>query len=366
MHYIAFDSHKRYTWARVERADRVEVVREERIEHRRGEVRKFLRRCEPGSPVAVEATGNWYAIVDEIEAAGDVPHLVHPRRAKLLMGSMNKSDKLDARGINQLQRNGTLPTVWIPPAELRDKRDLYRTRMVLVRHRTRLKNRIQASLAKYMLTVEGTSDVFGPRAEPELQAHIAQLTPQTRYATERLLVALRGVEAEVKRFEARMQEAFAETPEVKLAKTLPGVGFVLGTVIAHEIGDVTRFPRPEQLASYAGTTPRLHSSGGKTRFGGLRSDVNRYLKWAFIEAANVVCLNRGRWPDRHVVRLYERIAERRGHPKAIGAVARHLAEATYWILTKAEPYRAPAPPAPAERQEVHEKNSNPTVSSTRG
>jgi hypothetical protein len=84
-------------------------------------------------------------------------------------------------------------------------------------------------------------------------------------------------------------------------------------------------------------------AGGKTRFGPSRPDVNRYLKWAFGEAANAVCLNRGRAPGRHVTRLYERVARRKGHQKAIGAVARHLAEATYWVLTKQEFYREPQP-----------------------
>src|SRR5207245_1927359 len=71
----------------------------------------------PGDPgeVAVETIGNWYWIVDEIEAAGCVPKLVHARKAKLMMGEINKTDKLDARGLNRLQQAGTLPTVWIPP-----------------------------------------------------------------------------------------------------------------------------------------------------------------------------------------------------------------------------------------------------------
>jgi hypothetical protein len=87
----------------------------------------------------VETIGNWYWIVDEIEAAGCIPRLVHARKAKLMMGEINKTDRLDARGLNRLQRNGTLPTVWIPSGELRDQRDLPRTRMVLVRQRTRVR-----------------------------------------------------------------------------------------------------------------------------------------------------------------------------------------------------------------------------------
>ena len=98
---------------------------------------------------------------------------------------------------------------------------------------------------------------------------------------------------------------------------------------------------PEKLAAYAGATPRVNASGGKTRFGPSRPDVNRYLKWAFVEAANAICIGRGRAPHCHVSRLDERIARRKGHGKAIGAVARHLAEATFWILGKHEPDREP-------------------------
>ena len=121
---------------------------EGRIAHTRGALQQCLTTCERGSPVALETVGNWYWIVDEIEAAGQVPQLVHARKAKLMLGMVNKTDKLDARGLNRLQRTGTLPTVWIPPGALRDQRDLPRTRMVLTRERTRLKNRIHATLAK--------------------------------------------------------------------------------------------------------------------------------------------------------------------------------------------------------------------------
>ena len=115
----------------------------------------------------------------------------------------------------------------------------------------------------------------------------------------------------------------------------------LAVVILLEVGDIRRFPRAAQLAAYAGTTPRVHASGGRTHYGPLRVDINRYLKWAFIEAASTICLQRQVRPHRHVCRLYARIQQRKGHPKAVGAVARHLAEATYWILTKRAPYREP-------------------------
>ena len=344
MEYIAFDAHKHYTVASVARPDG-QLAREERVEHDRGALRHFLERCEQGSPVAVETVGNWYWIVDEIEAAGCLPKLVHARKAKLMMGMINKTDKLDARGLNQLQRNGTLPTVWIPPGELRDQRDLPRTRMVLVRQRTQLKNRIHAALAKYALHDLEVSDLFGAQGRDLLRQRLALLPPHTAYATQQLLEQVEELDRRVRGFEQRMRSVFKMTPEIQLLMTVPGVGPILAVVIALEVGDVARFATAEKLAAYAGTTPRVHASGGKTRFGRLRPDVNRYLKWAFVEAANAICLMRGRKPHRHASRLYERIALRKGHPKAIGAVARHLAEATYWILSKQEPYREPKPSA---------------------
>ena len=139
----------------------------------------------------------------------------------------------------------------------------------------------------------------------------------------------------------RLESLLPDLPELGLVRTLPGIGPILSAVIVLEIGDVGRFASAERLASYSGTTPRVHSSGGRTRYGRLRADVNRYLKWAFIEAGNSISLHATRKPDRHVSRLYWRLKQRKGHAKAVGAVARHLAEATYWVLTKQEAYRDP-------------------------
>src|SRR5215468_440208 len=259
MEYIAFDAHKRYTLASVVRPDG-RLVREQRIVHERGALREFLERCEQGSPVAVETIGNWYWIVDEIEAAGCLPKLVHARKAKLMMGEINKTDRLDARGLNRLQQSGTLPTVWIPPGELRDQRDLPRTRMVLVRQRTQLKNRIHAALAKYALHDLEVSDLFGVRGRTLVRQCFDRLPPHTGYASRQLLEQGEALDGQVRGFEQRIQAVFKPTPAIQQLLTLPGVGLTLAVVIALEVGDVARFPTAEQLAAYAGTTPRVHAS----------------------------------------------------------------------------------------------------------
>ncbi|HUS48352.1 MAG TPA: IS110 family transposase [Phycisphaerae bacterium] len=338
--YIAFDSHKHYTL--MERLNvRTEQVVLRRIEHSPGAIRQALAGCRPGTPVAVESIGSWYWIVEEIEQAGLRPLLVHPRKAKLMMGMINKTDKLDVHGLNRLQQNRTLPTVWIAPGELRDLRELTRTRLVLTRHRTRLKNRLTSSLAKYGLCVEGFSDSFGVGARRQWPRVVAKLPAQTAWTCRQLLEQLDLVCRQIAEHEKRQRRLIAITPEMQLLQTLPGIGEILAPTILLEVGDVGRFGSAEKFACYAGTTPRVHASGGRTRYGKLRPDANRYLKWALIEAGNTIALHSGRQPARHVSQLYRRLRRRKNHAKAVGAVARHLAEAVWWVLTKKEPYRDP-------------------------
>jgi hypothetical protein len=99
MNRVAFDSHKRYTQCSVE-DENGRILEEGRIRHLRGEIRRHLSRFPKGGSVAVETIGNWYWIVDEIEQAGMIPRLGHARKAKWMLGAVNKSDMLLARGLN--------------------------------------------------------------------------------------------------------------------------------------------------------------------------------------------------------------------------------------------------------------------------
>jgi transposase len=349
MIHIGCDAHKRYSMFAAVNSDG-QLVRSTRVEHVTALYRDFLSGLPVGTPIAIETVGNWYWMIKEIEGAGHRPILVHAAKAKLMMGQINKTDKLDAKALAVMLRNGTLPSVWIPPAELRDQRELPRMRMSMVRMRTTLKNRIHATLAKYMITIDEVSDIFGKKGRAELEKQVATLPPHTRQSVSEELELLDEVEGHIQNCEGRIREIVKSTPEMELLKTIPGVGPILAIVIAWEVGDVSRFPGPEHLASYAGTVPRVHSSGGRTTFGRVRPDVNRYLKWALVEAANVNVLNRKRRTGSRLVGIYERIRERKGHAKAVVAVARNIAEAVYWILTRKEPYKEPQRPTSSSQE----------------
>ena len=130
--FIGCDTHSRYS-VFVSMDEKGKSSAPVRVEHRGRDLRDYLAGLEKGTPVAVEASGGWYWFIDELEeAAGLDARLVNPLEAKKRMGGKNKTDKLDAKGLAMLLRNGTLPEVWIPPAGLRDLRGLMRTRLGIV------------------------------------------------------------------------------------------------------------------------------------------------------------------------------------------------------------------------------------------
>jgi transposase len=262
---------------------------------------------------------------------------------------VNKTDKLDAEGLVTLLHLGKLPKVWIPPAALRDARELLRTRMFLSHTRTGLKNRIHASLAKYALVVED-SDIFAGRGYASLKKKILELPPQTYACVVQELELLEEVQEQIDQLEQHIEQEVQDQPATRRLRSLPGFGKVFSALVALEMGPAERFPDGEHFASYAGCVPRVSASGGKTHYGHLRQESNHYLKWAFIEAANGIVTHRNQpaWRTKHVIRLYERTRARKGHAVAVGALARHLAESAFWMLRRNQPYREPPQDLPRQ------------------
>ena len=182
----------------------------------------------------------------------------------------------------------------------------------------------------------------------QLTARLPELPEHSREAVKQELETLDFLETQIKSAEKRLEAIMKVSAEADLLKTLPCVGTILSMVLMLEIGRVDRFPTAAHLASYAGLVPRVHSSGGHTRMGQVCSNVNRNLKWAFVETGNLIVINQRRLAGTHVVRLYQRIKRAKNHQKAVVAVGRHLAEAAWWVLTKQEVYREPKGP----RQQV--------------
>lgn len=214
-------------------------------------------------------------------------------------------------------------------------------------------------LARYNIQL-GVPDAFGAEGRRRMGMRLEELPDYTRQSVELELATEDFLELQIEDVEKRLERMMQNSAEADLLRTLPYVGPILSTVMALEIGRMERFPSAAHLASYAGLVPRVHSSGGHTRLGQICGDINRYLKWAFVEAGNLVVIHQRHLAGTHVVRLYQRVKRKKNHQKAVGAVARHLAEAAYWILKKQEVYRDPLP-----KRNVQATMAN-TLSSTQG
>ncbi|MGA9671262.1 MAG: IS110 family transposase [Terracidiphilus sp.] len=338
---IGCDAHKHFSvFVSVDQHGK--ASRPVRVDHDRELYCEYLRTLPPGSEIALEATGHWYWIVDAMEEAGHHPHLANPFEAKRRMAKSNKTDALDAKGLAILLRCGTLPESWIPPGELRDQRELLRTRMALRDLRTSLKHRIHAGVDRYGLQADSISDLFGTKGRAYLADILKALPTETAHMIALQLNSIDQLEEKIAAIERRIAEQLKASPEMRLLRTVPGLGPILAPLVWLEVGDVDRFPRAEHLASYAGLVPRIIASGGHIRHGSTCRNVNHYLKWAFVEAANCAIRIKAHRQN-HIGLLYQRLFPNKGHGRAVVAVARHLAEASYWVLRKRQAYRAPQP-----------------------
>lgn len=327
---IGIDMHQRYSFCSVKETTTGQRTRV-RVPHTPGAVEAFLAPYR-GQAAAVEATRNWYWMVNALEAAGLQPHLADPAATKPFLGRQ-KTDRIDADGIADLLAEGRLPESWIAPRAIRDGRELLRGRMTLVALRTGLKNRIHSLVERYT-PAPVLADLFGMRG----RTWLAQLglPSHAAFALQRQLTLLDHLAPLLEEFETRIRTVVACTPEAQRLDTLPGVGGLLAMVLAYEIGDWSRFPSHEHLCSYSGLAPTIQASGGHTRYGPTPKASNRYLRWAFVEAANVIASHPSTNPP---YQLFAQVRQRRGYGKAIVALARHLAVAAYHMLRKGEAYR---------------------------
>ena len=340
--FIGCDAHKKFSvFASID--EEGEYGPAIRVKHDREEFGRFLAELPPRSQIALETSGFYYWMVDAMKEAGHCPHLAHAFTAKRRMEGRHKTNDRDARGLAMLLRNGTLPEVWIPPKEMRDQRELLRWRMTLSNMRTRLKNRIHGMLQRYNIAI-AVSDLFGDTGRAALLERHNELPTHSRDSMLQQLNLIDVVETKIVQCEESLDDILYPSVERDLLDSLPCVGKVLSAVLALEIGKVERFAGPDRLASYAGVVPLARESADWKRKDSCPRDCNTYLKWAYIEAANLISIRRRTpsWTERHVVQLYERVKEStKMHAKATMAVARHLAEASYWILSKQQIYQEP-------------------------
>ena len=280
--------------------------------------------------VVVESTYNWYWLIDGLQAAGYAVHLANPAAMKRYEGIKHSGDETDAAYLAHLLRLKILPTGYIcPPAE-RAVRDLARKRSQLVRIRT-----------AQVLTVE---NVFARERGARLSSNVVKrlgvaglgefgLGADVTCSVAANVAVIQALSAEIGKLEARLRERVRPLPQYRLLKTAPGIGEVLTTTIMLETGPIERFAAVGNFASYARCVDSQHLSNGKKKGAGNVRNGNKYLAWAFIEAANFA---RRYCPE--AKRFYERKKAATNNIVATKALAHKLARACYHMLKEGRPF----------------------------
>lgn len=280
--------------------------------------------------VVVESTFNWYWLVDGLKAAGFTMHLANTTAIKKYEGLKHSGDETDARYLAHLLRLGILPTGTILAPEHRVVRDLARKRMQLVRSRT-----------SHILAVENiTARQHGMRMSCN---QIKQLTAEqvdqiglpeeVSFAMKANVAVITTLSAQIDLLEKRLQQNMKACPAYELLTSVPGIGQVLATTILLETGPIERFAGPGNYASYARCVSSLYTSNGKKKGEGNSKNGNKYLAWAFIEAANFAMRF-----NAEAKRFYERKKVKTNNAVAIKALAHKLARACFHILKERKPF----------------------------
>ena len=278
--------------------------------------------------VAVECIFTWYWLADLCRREGIRFVLGHALYMKAIHGGKAKNDRIDALKIATLLRGGMIPQAYVYPAEMRGTRDLMRRRIHFRRKRSELLAHIQNTNSQYNL----------PEFEKQLTSRCNRdgitdrfVDPSVHMSVQIDLDLLAYYDQMLKELEYFILCTAKDHDHNTLyrLRTVPGIGKILSLVILYEIHDITRFARPQELASYARLVKCAKESAGKIRGTGGSKIGNVHLKWAFSEAA-VGFLRKN--PDGQ--RYYARLERKHGKGKALTVLAHKLARAVYHIWKK--------------------------------
>ena len=302
---------------------------ERKLVHVMGDAKQFYEQLSAPALIGMEATGNSQWFIELVEDLGHTIWIGDAAQIRASYVRKQKTDKRDAAHILKLVVEGRFPRLWTPDREQRDLRQLVLHRHKLVEIRSRVKNELQhLSLNKGMQKKCRLWSREGQQMLRELP-----LKPWASCRREDLLGLLGMLNQQIGALDVAVQKAAEENPQARLLMTQPGVGPNTALAFVLTIGDVGRFPRGKQIASYLGLIPREESSGGRQKLGAITKQGNRTLRSLLVEAAQIAVRYDPEFRKEYVHRCHQK-------PKGVAkvAAARKLAVRLYWMLRTQKPY----------------------------
>ena len=297
------------------------------------QVVRFLQPFQPRlKSVAVESTYNWYWLVDGLRALSYPVVLANPAKIDQYSGIKHADDQSDAYFLAELQRLGILPTGHIYDPVLRPVRDLLRRRLSLVHQRTAL---LLSFKSLYSRTTGQALSLSRLKSLEVAEAKTLYEHPANQLIATVQKEHIEQLDRSIERIEKAVLKSARELPSYGRLTTLPGVGVILAMTITMETGEISRFPTPGDFASYCRTVDSTRLSNGKKKGDNNQKCGNKYLAWAFVEAANFA-----KRYDEFCRKWFDRKAAKAGTVVATKALACKLAKAAWHVATHGVDYDA--------------------------
>jgi transposase len=296
---------------------------ERKLVHADGEARQFYEQLKEPALIGIEATGNSQWFVEMVEDLGHAVWIGDAAQIRASYVRRQKTDKRDAAHILKLMMENRFPRLWTPNREQRDLRQLVLHRHKLVEIRSRVKNELQhLAMNKGVQRKRKLWSQAGQQMLCELP-----LKPWAACRRKDLLGLLEMLDQQVGELDAAVAKAAEENPQSRLLMTQPGVGPNTALAFVLTIGDVSRFRRGKQVASYVGLIPQENSSGDRRRTGAISKQGNRVLRSLLVEAAQIAVRC-----DPGLRKQYLHRCHQKAKGVAKVAAARKLAVRLYWML----------------------------------
>ena len=275
--------------------------------------------------IVVESTFNWYWLVDLLMDEGYRMHLANPAGIQKYKGLKHADDDHDAFWLAHLLRLGILPEGYIYPKEERPVRDLLRKRGHLVKLRTSLINSLQDIIYRNCGTKIGVNNIKAIKEDKV--APLLSGQDELSLSGEVSKETIDYLGRQIRKVENSILSKVKLKEEYTKLLTITGVGKILALTIMLEAGTIKRFQKVGDFASYCRKVPSHWTSNGKKKGKGNDKNGNKYLAWAFSEAAEM-----SRRYDDHARRFYNKKAARTNRMVAHKALAHKLSRATYYII----------------------------------
>jgi transposase len=305
------------------------------------ELHEFLERLPGSKHIVMEPCTIWEPLHDSLVASGAEVTLANPLRTRLIGEATIKTDKIDSEALATLARLHAIPSVWVPPPEVRAVRRIVRDRVFYRQKLTAVMNHAYGHLIKHnvpypdmvLRTIKGRARMRALEI-PEVN---------------RALDTVDHLLAQCKELDREIHRVFGTSEEAQLLKTIPGVGELAAVALAAYLCPIERFSSIDRLSSYVGLAPTTHQSGEFAYQGKLKWDSNELLQWLLIELS---WTHRRKAPRGDVARFGARISRRRGKGKGTVAAAHKLLKIIFVILKERRAFRPHAPERPAAMQRV--------------